>query len=185
MGPGGDLYITSVGAQRVLRLDRAREQLTSVAGNGTKGYGGDGGPAGEAQLNEPYEVRFDKGGNMFFVEMQNHLVRRVDAATKTISTVAGAPEPGFAGDDGAAREARFRQPHSIALDDRGFLYVCDIGNHRIRRIDLAAGTITTIAGNGRPELPREGQAAAGAPIFGPRTMAIVGRTMWIAPARGQ
>ena len=184
VGPRGDLYITSVGSQRVLRLDRASGQLASVAGNGTKGYSGDGGPAGEAQLNEPYEVRFDNSGNLFFVEMQNHLVRRVDAATQVISTVAGAPQPGFAGDGGPARAARFRQPHSIALDDRGFLYVCDIGNHRIRRIDLAAGTITTIAGNGRPELPRDGQPAAGAPIFGPRTMAIVGRTMWIALREG-
>ena len=183
VGPRGDLYITSVGAQRVLRLDRTSGQIASVAGNGTKGYSGDGGPAGQAQLDEPYEVRFDARGNMFFVEMQNHLIRHVDASSHAISTIAGARNratPATA----ARREARFRQPHSIALDDRGMLYVCDIGNHRIRRLDLAAGTITSIAGNGQHALPRDGELAAGQPIFGPRAMAIVGRTMWIALREG-
>ncbi len=116
--------------------------------------------------------------------MQNHLIRRIDARTRTISTVAGGPEPGYAGDDGPARQARFRQPHSIALDDRGQLYVADIGNHRIRRIDLARGTITSIAGNGTAELPRDGSMAQGNAILGPRALFVVGRQMWIALREG-
>ncbi len=75
IGPDGALYICEVRNHRVWRLDSKSGALKAVAGNGTKGYSGDGGPATKAQLNEPYEVRFDRTGNMLFVEMQNHLVR--------------------------------------------------------------------------------------------------------------
>ncbi len=178
------VYITSVGQHRVLRLDRASGRLSCVAGNGTQGYSGDGGPATDAQLNEPYEVRFDVHGNMYFVEMQNHLVRRVDAKTGNISTVAGTGAAGYAGDGGPSLDARFRQPHSIALDDRGGLYVADIGNHRIRRIDLDGGTVTSIAGNGEKEMPRDGQNAQASPMVGPRALYITGDVMWIALREG-
>lgn len=183
-GPDGGLYITSIGQHRVLRLDLETGKLASVAGNGAKGYTGDGGPGTQATLNEPYEVRFDAAGNMFFVEMMNHLIRRVDAKTGIISTVAGAPSAGFAGDGGPAHAARFKQPHSIALDDRGMLYVADIGNHRIRRIDLSSGQIDSVAGNGEKKLPTSGVAAVGQPILGPRALSIRGRTMWIALREG-
>ena len=184
IGPGGALYITSIGQHRVLRLDPRTRELASVAGNGTKSYSGDDGPANKAQLNEPYEVRFDAHDNMHFVEMQNHLIRRVDAARGTITTIAGTGQPGFSGDDGPARAAQFKQPHSIALDDRGYIYVADIGNHRIRRIDTKTGTITSIAGNGQRELPRDGEMAQGQPILGPRALCITGRTLWIALREG-
>ncbi|MGD9723941.1 MAG: hypothetical protein AB7O59_20465 [Pirellulales bacterium] len=189
VGPDGALYITSVGQHRVLRLDPASGRLTRVAGNGSKGYAGDGGPATAAQLNEPYEVRFDRAGNMYFVEMQNHLVRRVDAHSGTISTVAGTGTAGFGGDGGPATKAQLRQPHSIALDESpmengGGLYVADIGNHRIRRVDLASGVITTVAGNGKSALPRDGQTARGHAMAGPRALFITGRTLWIALREG-
>jgi sugar lactone lactonase YvrE len=184
IGPDGALYICEVSNHRVRRLDLAKRELTTVAGTGRKGYAGDGGPATKALLNEPYEVRFDKAGHMYFVEMQNHLVRRVDAKTGVISTVAGTGSAGFGGDSGPAGKAQFRQPHSIALDGRGGLYVADIGNHRIRRIDLATGLIDTVAGTGVRELPIDGQAARGRPILGPRALAIDGRTMWIALREG-
>ena len=184
-GPDGALYITSIGQHRVLRLDQKQGTLTSVAGTGAIGHSGDGGPATEARLNEPYELRFTPDGHyMYFVEMKNHLIRRVDLHTGLISTVAGAPQEGFAGDGGQASEARFKQPHSIALDDKGFLYVADIGNHRIRRIDTTLGNITTIAGTGEKQLPRDGEPAQGQPILGPRALAIVGHTMWIALREG-
>ena len=189
VGPDGALYIASIGQHRVLRLDKTGGRITSVAGNGTKGYSGDGGPARNAQLNEPYEVRFDSAGNLYFVEMQNHLVRRVDARTGTISTVAGTGEAGYSGDGGPATAAQFRQPHSIALDEQAtdghrYLYVADIGNHRIRRVDLDSGTITSIAGNGQRELPRDGAKTQGQPILGPRALFITGRTLWIALREG-
>jgi sugar lactone lactonase YvrE len=121
---------------------------------------------------------------MFFVEMQNHLIRRVDAETGVISTVAGTGEAGFGGDGGPALEAKFRQPHSIALDGRGGLYVADIGNHRIRRIDLAKKTIETVAGNEQRRLPKEGQTARGNPILGPRALFIRDGVLWIALREG-
>lgn len=183
-GPDGSLYIAAVGQHRVLRLDLQGGRLGSVAGDGRAGYAGDGGPATSATLNEPYEVRFDRQGNLYFVEMQNHLVRRVDRGTGVISTVAGDGQPGFSGDGGPASEARFRNPHSIALDERGAIYVADIGNHRIRRIDPLEKTIKTIAGNGEPKLPADGAKAAGSPIFGPRALSITRRTMWIALREG-
>jgi sugar lactone lactonase YvrE len=184
-GPDGALYVTSVGQHRVLRVDLANGELMCVAGTGRAGHSGDGGPATDATLNEPYEVRFDAAGHyMYFVEMKNNLVRRVDLHTGSISTIAGVPEEGFAGDGGPATNARLKQPHSIALDDRGQLYVADIGNHRIRAIDLATGTIRTIVGTGERKLPADGAIAEGQPILGPRALHVVGRTMWIALREG-
>ncbi len=184
LGPDGALYVTEVLNHRVWRLDRKTGQLTVVAGNGQKGYAGDGGPATEAQLNEPYEVRFDADGNMYFVEMQNHLIRRVDAKTGKISTVAGTGEEGYSGDGGPAIEAKFSRPHSIALDDKGGLYVADIGNHRIRRIDLKTGIVDSIAGTGEKTLPTHGQPVKDGPILGPRALDLDGETMWIALREG-
>src|SRR5690349_19720661 len=116
IGPDGALYFCEIGNHRVRRLDLKTKIVTTVAGSGEKGYAGDGGPALKAVLNEPYEVRFDKAGNMFFAEMQNHVVRRVDAKTGIISTVAGTGTAGFSGDGGPASAAQLRQPHSIAFD---------------------------------------------------------------------
>ena len=184
IGPDGALYVTEVGHHRVFRVDRQTGQLTTVAGSGEKGYAGDGGPATAAKLNEPYEVRFDRSGNMFFVEMQNHLVRRVDARTGKISTVAGTGKMGFSGDGGPATEATFRRPHSIALDDAGNLFIADIGNHRIRRVDAETGIVTTFAGNGEKQLPQAGQLGAASSMVGPRALFIRGKTMWIALREG-
>ena len=172
VGPDGALYFCEIGNHRVRRLDLKTNVITTVAGSGRKGYSGDGGPATAADLNEPYEVRFDRPGNMFFVEMQNHVVRRVDAKTHLITTVAGTGAAGFSGDGGPAVKAQFKQPHSIAFDRQGHLVVCDIGNHRIRRIDLKSGTIETWAGNGKRGKIPEGVKADEAPLNGPRAIAL-------------
>jgi streptogramin lyase len=183
-GPDGALYITEVRHHRVRRLDLTTREVTTVAGCGKRGYSGDGGPAANAELNEPYEVRFDRDGNMFIVEMKNHVVRRVDRKSQNISTVAGTGQQGFAGDGRPATEANFSQPHSIALDRHGALYVADIGNHRIRRIDPKSGIIESIAGNSRRTAPRNGQVARGNPMIGPRALFIDGDTLWIALREG-
>jgi sugar lactone lactonase YvrE len=135
-------------------------------------------------LNEPYEVRFDSRGNMFFVEMMNHVVRRVDATTGIITTIAGTGQPGYGGDGGPATQAQMSRPHSIALDGKGGLYIADIGNHRIRRVELATGMIDSIAGNGEKQLPKDGQVARDAPILGPRALLIRNSTLWIALREG-
>jgi sugar lactone lactonase YvrE len=172
MGPDGALYFCEVGNHRVRRLDLKTRRLSDVAGNGQHGYSGDGGPALSASLNEPYEVRFDSAGNMFFVEMQNHVVRRVDARTRIITTIAGTGQPGFSGDGGPAAKAQLRQPHSIAFASDGSLLICDIGNHRIRRVDLSAGTISTFAGTGEAAPTPDGSPLAGTPLNGPRALTI-------------
>src|SRR6185369_13118977 len=143
VGPDGALYFCEIGNHRVRRLDLKTKTISTAAGSGQKGYSGDGGPALQASLNEPYEVVFDTAGNMYFAEMQNHVVRRVDAKTRIITTVAGTGSPGFGGDGGPAAQAQLRQPHSIAFDPQGRLMICDIGNLRIRRVNLQTGTIET------------------------------------------
>ena len=184
IGPDKALYITEVRHHRVRRLDLKTQGLTTVAGCGRRGYSGDGGPALDAELNEPYEVRFDPHGNMLIVEMKNHIVRKVDARTKTISTIAGIGRQGFAGDGGLASKAMFSQPHSIAIDRQGAVFIADIGNHRIRRIDPKTGIIDSIAGNAKRTPPQDGQVARGNSMLGPRALFIDGETLWIALREG-
>lgn len=169
-GPDGALYICETINHVVRRLDEQSGKLSTVAGTGRQGYSGDGGPAKAARLNEPYEVRFDTDGNMYFVEMRNHVVRRVDARTGVISTIAGTGRPGFSGDGGPAVEAELNVPHSIAFDGAGNLYVCDIGNHRVRRVDAQTGTISTIAGTGERKRTPDGAPLSGTPLNGPRAL---------------
>ena len=184
VGPDGGPYICEVENHRIRRYDLKTQALTTVAGTGHAGYSGDGGPAIEAEMSEPYEIRFDAAGNLFVVEMKNHIVRRIDGKTQVITTVAGCGREGFGGDGGPATEALLKQPHSIALDGKGGLLIADIGNHRIRRVDLASGTIRTIAGNGEKTMPRDGQQAEGNPMVGPRALFVDGDTLWIALREG-
>ena len=183
-GPDGALYVCDAMNHAVRRIDR-NGVITTVAGAGKKGYSGDGGPALEATLNEPYEVRFDKQGSMFFVERLNHVVRRVDAKTRIITTVAGSGKAGFSGDGGQATQAALDQPHSIQFDARGDLYICDILNHRIRKVDMKSGVITTFAGTGEKRPTPDGAKIAGTPLNGPRAIDFDRRgDMWLALREG-
>ncbi len=168
-GPNGSLYVCDTNNHVIRRIDR-KGSITTVAGTGRKGYSGDGGPALQAQLNEPYEVRFDKQGNLYFVERLNHVVRRVDAKTQIITTVAGTGEPGFSGDGGPANKAQLNQPHSIQFDKQGDLYICDILNHRIRKVLMKEGLILTVAGTGEKQPTPDGAPIAGTPLNGPRAL---------------
>src|SRR5690349_3031738 len=161
IGPDGALYFCEIGNHRVRRLDLKTGTISTVAGSGQKGYAGDGGPALAASMNEPYEVAFDRAGNMYFAEMQNHVVRRVDAKTRVITNVAGTGAPGVGGDVGPAAKAQLRQPHSIAFDPDGRLLICDIGNHRVRRVDIAKATTETWAGTGERKPTPDGAPIAG------------------------
>lgn len=183
IGPDGGLYICEVSNHRILRLDLVSKHLKLVAGTGTKGYRGDGGPAQKADLNEPYEIRFAGNGDLYFVEMQNHVVRMIDAKSHTISTIAGSGKRGFGGDDGNALKAHLNRPHSIALDAH-HLYIADIGNHRIRRVDLETGIITTVAGSEAKKLPDHGGAAFGQPVLGPRALFLKEDVLWVALREG-
>ena len=183
-GTDGALYICDTNNHLIRRVDR-KGIITTVAGSGKKGYAGDGGLATKAELNEPYEIRFDKQGNMFFVERLNHIVRRVDAKTKIISTLAGTGVAGFSGDGGAATKALLNQPHSIQFDSHGDLFICDILNHRIRKIAMKTGVITTFAGTGEKLPTPDGAKFANAPLFGPRAIDFDKQgNMWLALREG-
>jgi DNA-binding beta-propeller fold protein YncE len=185
-GPDGALYVCDTGNHRIRQIDRDGV-ITTVVGTGKAGYAGDGGAATAANLNEPYEVRFDGDGSMYFVEMKNHVVRKVDRRTGAVSTMAGSGEPGSSGDGGPAAAAQLNQPHAIQLDPAGrSLYVCDIGNHRLRRIDLTTGVITTFAGDGtkRPT-PDGARVGPLLPLNGPRAIDFdADGNLWLALREG-
>ncbi|MEC8864568.1 MAG: hypothetical protein VXX31_16540 [Planctomycetota bacterium] len=185
IGPEGHLFITEVANHRIWKVDLNTDQKTLIAGTGRRGYQGDGDAATNAQLNEPYELRFSRSGDIYFVEMQNHVIRKVAKKTGVISTIAGTGLPGFSGDGGPANEAKLNRPHSLVIDDHHQkIYVADIGNHRIRAIDLNTGIISTLAGTGEKQLPTDGQTSEGGPILGPRALALQESQLWIALREG-
>jgi DNA-binding beta-propeller fold protein YncE len=173
IGPDGGVYFCDLDNQRIRRFDLKTRRTVTVAGNGEKGYSGDGAAATEGSLNMPHEIQFDSAGHLYIAERDNHVVRRVDGATRTISTFVGTGRPGFSGDGGPASNAQLRQPHSIAVDPtRRFLFICDIGNHRIRRVEFATGRIDTFAGTGDTQPTPDGAPLKGTPLNGPRTIAF-------------
>jgi DNA-binding beta-propeller fold protein YncE len=171
-GPDGAIYFCDLDNQRIRRLDLKTNLVTTIAGSGEKGYRGDGGPATQASLNMPHEIQFDVAGNLYIAERDNHVIRKVEANTHVISTVAGTGVGGFGGDGGPAVKAQLRQPHSIVFDRDGTLLICDIGNQRIRRLHLDTGLIETYAGNGQASDTPDGAPVSRAPLRGPRTMAL-------------
>lgn len=122
--------------------------ITSAAGTGEKGYSGDGGPAAKAKLDQPFDVAFDRAGHLYFSDTFNHRIRKVDAKSGTITTVAGNGKKGYGGDGGAATAAMLNEPYGVELDAEGNLYIVDRLNYCIRRVDAKSGTIATIAGTG-------------------------------------
>ena len=166
MGPDGALYFCEMDGQRVRRLDLATKRVTTIAGSGERGYSGDGGPAVAAALNMPHELQFDAEGDLYVADRDSHTIRRIEMKTGTISTAAGTGVAGFAGDGGSARAAQLRGPHCLLSDGAGSLLICDVGNHRIRRLDLRAGVLDTYAGTGEAKPTPDG-----APVAARRSMA--------------
>jgi DNA-binding beta-propeller fold protein YncE len=172
IGPDRALYFCDLDNQRIRRLDLATRRTATVAGNGQKGYEGDGGAATNASLNLPHEIQFDAAGNLYIAERDSHVIRKVDGKTGIISTIAGTGGAGFSGDGGPASRAQLRQPHSIAVDAGGRMLICDVGNHRIRQVDLSSNRIETYAGTGERQATTDGASLKGTPLNGPRTMAF-------------
>jgi len=131
-----------------LALAAPPPSITAVAGMGEKGFGGDGGPAVAARLDQPFDVAFDRAGNLYFSDTFNHRVRKVDAKSGVITTVAGNGKKAFAGDGGPATDAALNEPYGVALDAAGNLFVVDRLNSCVRRVDATTGTIRTVAGTG-------------------------------------
>lgn len=170
VGPDGALYFCEVDTGRIRRLDLVSQRLTTIAGNGEKAWAGDGGLARDAAFSAPHEIRFDAAGNLFVVERDSHTVRRIDAVSGIVTTIAGTGEAGYSGDNLAANRAQLRQPHSIAFDAAGNLLICDIGNSRLRQVNMQTGIISTLSGTGQREPTPDAAPLSGTPLLGPRSI---------------
>ena len=168
----GNLYIAEAMNHCVRRVDRDSGIIVTIAGTGEQGYSGDGGPATHATFNQPYSLQVDTNDDVYVVDRLNYVIRRIEAATGIVTTVAGTGEAGYSGDGGPATQAQFREPNDCFLDGRSGLLVADIQDQRIRRLDLASGIITTFAGNGEKERNGDGQLAREASILGARAVCM-------------
>ncbi len=179
----GNLYIADNRNHRTRRVD-TRGIITTVAGTGAGAYSGDGGPATSAYLSLPTGVAVDGAGNLYIADTWNHRIRRVDRSG-TITTVAGTGEDGGSGDGGPAVQAQMRFPEGVAVDAAGILYIADIGNHRIRRVDTR-GVITTVAGTGARGYSGDGGTATSAYLSLPTGVAVDGAgNLYIADSDNQ
>lgn len=167
----GNVFFSDTTNHAVRRIDAKTGIITTVVGCGRKGYSGDGGPATEATLFEPYGVELDDQGNLYIVDRLNYCIRRVDTAGK-ISTLAGTGKSGYSGDGGPAAQAQLKEPNGIALDRRGKLYIADVQGQRIRVVDLAAGTIATFCGNGEKKHTGDDGPYGEACLQGSRAVAV-------------
>jgi sugar lactone lactonase YvrE len=145
-----DIFIADSGNNRIRRVDGVSGIITTVAGNGTATFAGDGGLATVASLNSPGGVAVDAAGNLYIADSANNRIRVVDAASGIITTVAGTGTASFNGDGIAARSANLDYPLTVALNASGNLVVADSQNYRIRMIDMTSGLIWTVAGTGSP-----------------------------------
>ena len=167
----GNLFIADAGNHRIRRVDNSTGIITTVAGTGIAGFSGDGGLATSARLSSPRGVALDSSGNLFIADRDNHIIRRVDADTGIITTVAGNGSCCFNGDGIAATSAWMHFPSGVVVDGSGNLFIADRVNNRIRRVDAGADglvtgapdeTITTVAGNGNLGFNGDGIAATSA-----------------------
>lgn len=168
----GNLYIADSGHQVILRMDTKSGGVSTVAGNGTAGYAGDNGPALSASLNLPQGVAVDSSGNLFIADTSNNVIRRVDAVSRIITTVAGNGTAGFIGDGGPATSASLSVPERVAVDTSGNLFIADLANNRVRRVDVATGVITTVAGNGTLGFAGDNGPATSASLGAPADVGV-------------
>jgi sugar lactone lactonase YvrE len=170
----GDLFIADTSNQRIRKVTPGGVTpggvISTVAGNGTSGFGGDGGPATSAQLAGPYGVTVDAVGNLFIVDVTNNRIRKVTPGG-VISTVAGNGNQGYSGDGGPATSAQLYAPYGVAVDAAGNLFIADNGNQRIRKV-TPGGVISTVAGNGTGGYRGDGGPATSAQLLYPYGVAV-------------
>jgi uncharacterized protein (TIGR03437 family) len=164
----GNLYIADCFNGRIRKVSTGGV-ITTVAGNGTSGYSGDGGPATNAALYGPESVAVDSAGNLYIADAQNYRVRKV-SANGTITTVAGNGTPGFSGDNGQAISAQLKALYGVAVDSAGNLYIADTDNNRIRKV--SNGVIATVAGNGTAGYSGDNGPATSAQLRNPSNVAV-------------
>ena len=166
----GRMYIVEMGGHRVSVLEPGGT-LRVVAGTGEQGLAGDEGDAAKAQFNGPHHLLFGPDGWLYVADTFNNVVRRLDPRTGIVKRVAGTGEKAFGGDGGPAVDAQFSGVFSIAFHN-GALYICDLGNRRVRRVNLQTGIVSTVAGNGDKGIPLDGAKALTQPLVDPRAIAF-------------
>ena len=169
--PQGNLYIAETGNHVVRKLSSAGI-ITTVAGSGVQGFSGDNGSATAARLDSPAGLALDAAGNLYIADSHNHRVRKVDASTGTIATIAGTGLAGYSGDNGPATAAKLDLPTALGFDYAGNLYIADTDNHRMRRIAANTAVITTVAGNGVEAFAGDNGPATAASIDSPNGLAL-------------
>jgi hypothetical protein len=168
----GNVYTPEFGGDRVRKID-AKGTISTIAGIGTKGHTGDGGPAVKASVNWMHHLMVAPDGNLYIADTGNFCVRKIDLENGLISTVAGTGKKGFSGDGGPATKADFGGIFCIAFDAKGDrLYALDLDNRRVRAVDLKSGIVTTVAGNGQRGKPVDGTDATASPLVDPRAVAV-------------
>ena len=167
----GNIYISDYNNNRIRKVNTSGI-ISTIAGTGSAGFGGDGGPATSAQLNHPGDMLVDVSGNLYFSDISNNRVRKVNSSG-IISTIAGSSSAGFAGDGSAATAAFLNNPNGLAIDGSGNLYIADCLNNRIRKVNMV-GVITTIAGTGTAGFGGDGGNATAALLHSPNYLAIDG-----------
>lgn len=171
----GNLYFVEMTGHRVRKVDSAGA-IEIIAGTGKEGSRGDGGTARDAEFNGMHSLAVSKSGDVYVADTWNNRVRKIDAKTGRITTIAGTGRRGFSGDGGLATSADFGGIYCVALDESAqTLHLADLDNHRIRKVDLNTGIVTTVAGNGKQGTPKDGDDATSAPLFDPRAVAVDGR----------
>ncbi len=143
----GRIYFSDTALHAVRRIGTGGV-VTTIAGTGTAGSTGDGGQATAARLNGPTRLTLDAAGNLYIADSANNKIRKVTISTGVITTVVGTGTAGNTGDGGQATAARLRNPYDVAFGPDGSMYIADRGNHKIRKVDMSTGVITTVAGNG-------------------------------------
>jgi DNA-binding beta-propeller fold protein YncE len=156
--------------------------ISTAVGTAEAGNAGDGVPALKAPLNQPFDLAFDTTGNLFFSDTGNHRIRRLDARTGLVTTIAGDGTKGFAGDGGPAASARLDEPYGVVVDAGGNVYFADRLNRRVRRVDARSGQIRTVAGDGSKTFSGDGGPAVRAGLVEPNGVALdaSGRKLYVA-----
>lgn len=166
----GNMVIVELTGSRVHRLNK-NGRLEIIAGDGSKGYSGDGGPARAATFNDMHNLAIDRDDNILIADSSNCCIRRIDRSGK-IETISGNGEQGFDGEKGPLKDARYRKIMCISFDpQKANLFVADIYNYRVRSIDMESQQIHTVAGTGAQGVPENGQKAAQSPLVDPRAVA--------------